>query len=348
MSSESSGTPVGIDVASVGRWLAERVAHAAPPFTYERIIGGHSNLTYRVTDRDRRRYVLRRPPVGHLLATAHNVIREHDVMRAVAGSGLPVPRMLGACDDEKVTGAPFYVMEYVEGVVVDSESDAEEFLPAPAARERAGQELIDALVTLHGIDVDRAGLGELSRRSGYLDRQLRRWAAQWKSAGLDDLEDMAVLHTWLVEHRPAETTSCLVHGDFRLGNALINRDGRLLAVLDWELCTLGEGLLDLAYFLRSWTAPDLRPGFSRPPGRQPGFADGDDLVRRYAERSGRSVADLDYWRAFTAWRSAAILAGVYRRYLDGQLGERPEDLESFRAEVVSRIQQGLDIARAIG
>ncbi len=348
MSSESSGPPVGIDVVSVGRWLTERVARAAPPFTYERITGGHSNLTYLVTDRAGRRYVLRRPPVGHLLATAHDVIREHDIMRALAGSGLPLPRMLGACYDEKVTGAPFYLMEYVDGVVVGSQADAERFLPAPDARERAGHELIDALATLHGIDVDRAGLGELSRRGGYLERQLRRWAGQWAAAGLDELEDMTVLHAWLVDHRPAETTPCLVHGDFRLGNALIDRSGRLLAVLDWELCTLGEGLLDLAYFLRSWTAPDLRPEFSRPPGLQPGFAAGADLIRRYAERSGRSVADLDYWRAFTAWRSAAILAGVYRRYLDGQLGERPGDLESFRAEVVSRIQQGLDIARAIG
>ncbi|MQY24160.1 phosphotransferase family protein [Nocardia macrotermitis] len=346
--SSDSDTQVGIAVGPVGRWLAERVERAAPPFAYARILGGHSNLTYLVTDRDGRRYVLRRPPVGPLLATAHNVIREHDVMRAVAGSGLPVPRMLGVCADEKVTGAPFYVMEYVDGVVVDSAADAAEFLPSAQARQRAGEELIDALVTLHGIDVDRAGLGELSRRGGYLGRQLRRWSEQWAAAGLDELADMTVLHGWLVEHQPAETTPCLVHGDFRLGNALIERDGRLLAVLDWELCTLGEGLLDLAYFLRSWMVPDLRPGFSHPPGLLPGFADGEDLIRRYAERSGRSVADLDYWRAFTAWRSAAILAGVYRRYLDGQLGERPENLESFRAEVVSRIQQGIDIARAIG
>ncbi|MEU9273115.1 phosphotransferase family protein [Streptomyces sp. NPDC048251] len=337
--------PLGISVEPVERWLVEHLPAPRPPFRYERVTGGHSNLTYLVTDRDGGRCVLRRPPVGRLLTTAHNVSREHEVMLRVAGSGVPVPRMLGACEDEHVTGAPFYAMEYVDGVVVNTAADAHSLLPGVDARRRVAEALIDALVALHGIDVDAVGLGGLARRDGYLDRQLKRWVAQWEAAGLDDLDGMAQLHAWLVGHRPAETDPCLVHGDFRLGNTLVDRDGQLLAVLDWELCTIGEPMLDLAYFLRSWTAPDIRPGLEQPLAAVPGFGSGEELAAYYAERSGRSIGELDYWRAFTAWRSAAILGGVYRRYLDGQLGERPDDVESYRAEVASRIQQGLAIAR---
>nr|WP_257101707.1 phosphotransferase family protein [Streptomyces sp. alain-838] len=339
--------PLGIDVEPVGRWLAGRLPDFRAPFRYTRVTGGHSNLTYLVTDRDGGRCVLRRPPVGRLLATAHNVIREHDVMLRVAGTGVPVPRMLGACEDERVTGAPFYVMAYVEGAVVDTAADADALLPSPAARARAAESLVDALASLHRIDVDARGLGGLARRGGYLGRQLKRWSEQWEAARLDGLEEMSELYAWLVAHQPSETVSCLVHGDFRLGNTLVGPDGTVRALLDWELCTLGEALLDLAYFLRAWSEPDLRPGFARPVGSLPGFPGADELVARYAERSGRSVEELPYWRAFTAWRSAAILAGVYRRYLDGQMGERPDGLAYYRAEVGSRIRQGLAAARSV-
>lgn len=340
----TTSDPLGIVVDSVGRWLTEQIPECQPPFRYERITGGHSNLTYVVTDRRGRRYVLRRPPIGHLLATAHNVVREHRVMQAVGGTGVPVPRMLGVCHDEDVTGAPFYVMEHVDGIVVDTVSDADELLPSADARRRAGESLIDALVALHAIDVDAVGLGGFARRTGYLERQLKRWAAQWEASGLNDLTEMSELHSWLLEHQPPETGAGIVHGDFRLGNTLIAGDGHVLAVLDWELCTLGETLLDLAYLLRSWSVPDLKTGFQQPLDTVAGFPTAQELAERYADRSGRSIDQLDYWRAFTAWRSAAILAGVYRRYLDGQLGERPEDIESYRAEVESRIRQGLSIA----
>ncbi|MER7687230.1 phosphotransferase family protein [Streptomyces sp. NPDC097610] len=337
--------PLGIAVEPVERWLTQQLPNVRPPFRYTRITGGHSNLTYLLSDLDARRWVLRRPPVGRLLATAHDVLREHDVMLRVAGTGVPVPRMLGACDDERVTGAPFYVMEYVDGIVVTTAADADALLPDTDARIRAGTSLIDALAALHHIDVDAVGLGRLARRSGYLDRQLKRWADQWEASRLGNLGGMAGLHSWLTEHQPAETGPRLVHGDFRLGNTLTDRAGSVQAVLDWELCTLGEPLLDLAYFLRSWTAPDLRPGFARPIVTLPGFASGEELAAHYVQRSGRSIEELDYWRAFTAWRSAAILAGVYRRYLDGQMGERPDDLEAYRAEVISRIEQGLSVVR---
>ncbi len=338
-------SPLGIDVGAVEQWFGDNVGGAQPPFRYDRIVGGHSNLTYVVTDADGTRYVLRRPPAGELLTTAHNVTREHDIMAAVAGSGVPVPAMLGACHDIEITGAPFFVMAYVDGVVLNSAADADRLLPSHTARRHTGESLVDALAALHAVDIDAVGLGDLSRRDGYLDRQLKRWSAQWEATQLDDLDGMARLHDWLVENRPVETKAQLVHGDFRLGNTLLASDGSVLAVVDWELCTLGEPLADVAYFLRSWTAADARLGQGEPPGVVPGFPDGDELAARYAARSGRSIDDLGYWMAFTAWRAAAMLGGVYRRYLDGKMGTPPDDLASFRAEVESRMHQGMEHAR---
>ncbi len=337
--------PLAIDVGAVERWFADFVDGVEPPLQYNRIVGGHSNLTYEVTDARGRRCVLRRPPAGDLLATAHDVTREHDIMAALADSEVPVPRMLGACQDVAVTGAPFYVMAFVDGAVVHTAADADRFLVSDAARQRTGETLVDALAALHAVDIDAVGLGNLSRRDGYLDRQLKRWSAQWEATQLDDLDGMTGLYAWLVEHRPVETSPQLVHGDFRLGNTILASDGGVLAVVDWELCALGETLSDVAYLLRSWTATDARRGQGQPPAAAPGFPDGDDLAARYAARSGRSIDDLPYWMAFTAWRAAAMLGGVYRRYLDGKMGSPPDDLASFRAEVESRMHQGIEHTR---
>ena len=338
--------PLGVDTAGVANWFAANVEGAAPPLRYERITGGHSNLTYVVTDAVGNRFVLRRPPVGDLLATAHDVVREHDIMAAVAGTGVPVPRMLGACRQPEVTGAPFYVMAHVEGIVLHTAEDAERLLPAASGRQRAGETLVDALVALHALEPDDVGLGGLSRKGGYLDRQLKRWAAQWDTYELDDLVGMPDLHAWLRANRPAESPARIVHGDCRLGNALLDSDGTVVAMLDWELCTLGEPLADVAYLLRSWSTADARFGRSQLPSAGPGFPDAEELAARYASASGRSLHDLDYWMAFTAWRAAAILGGVYRRYLDGKMGAPPDDLELFRTEVEARMHQGLAIAHA--
>jgi aminoglycoside phosphotransferase (APT) family kinase protein len=336
--------PLGIDEGALVGWFAEHVPDAKPPLRYERITGGHSCLTYLVTDAHDARCVLRRPPVGELLATAHDVAREHDIMTALEGSAVPVPRMLGACRDAEVTGAPFFVMAYVDGVVLNNSADADRLLPSRAARQHAAESLVDALAALHAVDVDAVGLGDLSRRTGYLDRQLKRWSAQWETYGLDDLLGMVRLHDWLVDHRPGESVAGIVHGDFRLGNALLAPDGEVLAVLDWELCTLGEPLADVAYLLRTWSTADAKLGPDQLPSALPGFPFGEELTSRYAERSGRSLERLGYWMAFTAWRAAAILGGVYRRYLDGKMGTPPDDLASYRVEVERRIRQGLQFA----
>ncbi|HET6949474.1 MAG TPA: phosphotransferase family protein [Acidimicrobiales bacterium] len=333
--------PVGIDPGPIEAWFREHVPGARPPLRYERVAGGHSCLTYVVTDDGGERYVLRRPPLGTVLATAHDVAREHRVMAALQGTAVPVPRMRGLCEDTEVNGAPFFVMSYVDGLVVHTAGDTERLLPSHAARRRAAETLVDALVALHAVDVDAVGLGGFARRSGYLDRQLRRWSAQWTASKTRELPAMERLHAWLVEHRPAEPETCVVHGDIRLGNALHAPDGTTLALLDWELSTLGDPLADVSYLLRSWATPGEAAGGQGPPAAAAGFPSRDSLAERYAAASGRSLDDLAYWTALNAWRSAAISEGVYRRYIDGKMGDAPPDVERYARAVEITVQQGL-------
>jgi aminoglycoside phosphotransferase (APT) family kinase protein len=349
MSSAAAGSaPVGIDPGGVEGWFRAHVAGARPPLRYERVAGGHSCLTYVVTDAAGERYVLRRPPLGSVLATAHDVGREHRVMSALRDTAVPVPRVLGLCVDERVNGAPFYVMHHVDGVVPHTAADSQRLLPSTSARRRAAETMVDALVALHAVDVDAVGLGDFARRSGYLDRQLRRWSGQWEASKTRDVPAMERLHAWLVEHRPAEAEACIVHGDFRLGNALHASDGTTLAILDWELSTLGDPLADVSYLLRSWVSPAAAAAAGAegeagagPPSAAEGFPGPDEVAERYATASGRALDDLDYWMALNAWRSAAIAAGVYRRYVDGKMGDAPPDVERYARSVEVTAHQGL-------
>jgi aminoglycoside phosphotransferase (APT) family kinase protein len=201
--------------------------------------------------------------------------------------------------------------------------------------------MVDALVALHAVDVDAVGLGDFARRRGYLDRQLERWSAQWEASKTRELPAMERLHAWLVDHVPAEPEAGVVHGDFRLGNALHAPDGTTLAVLDWELSTLGDPLADVSYLLRSWATPDQAAGGEGLPAAAEGFPAADELAERYATASGRTLDDLDYWMALNAWRSAAISEGVYRRYIDGKMGEAPPDVERYARSVDITVHQGL-------
>jgi aminoglycoside phosphotransferase (APT) family kinase protein len=201
--------------------------------------------------------------------------------------------------------------------------------------------MVDALVALHAVDVDAVGLGDFARRTGYLDRQLKRWSAQWEAAKTRELPAMERLHAWLVDHRPAEPETRIVHGDFRLGNALHGPDGTTLAVLDWELSTLGDPLADVSYLLRSWLGPADAAGGAGPPSAADGFPSRDEVAERYAAASGRTLDDLDFWMALNAWRSAAIAEGVYRRYVDGKMGEPPPDVEKYARSVEVSAHEGL-------
>ena len=232
-------------------------------------------------------------------------------------------------------------MSYVDGVVLHTAGDTARLLPSYPARRRAAETLVDALVALHAVDIDAVGLGGFARRSGYLDRQLRRWSAQWEASKTRELPAMERLHAWLVEHRPAEPEACIVHGDIRLGNALHAPDGTTLAVLDWELSTLGDPMADVSYLLRSWATPDEAAGGEGPPAAAAGFPRRDELAARYAAASGRALDGLAYWMALNAWRSAAISEGVYRRYIDGMMGEAPPDVDRYARSVEITVHQGL-------
>jgi len=335
----SAEVPVGIDLDGVHRWFADHVDDVGPAdeLRIQQVQGGHSCLTYIVQVADGTRYVLRRPPVGHLLASAHDVLREHRVITALAGTDVPVAPVVGACEDPDVTGAPFYVMGFVDGPVLHDRAAAER-LPV-AARQRAAESMIEVLVALREVDPDAVGLGELAKRTDYLGRQLRRWHGQWEAADTRPMPRMADLHAWLVANQPEEGPAGIVHGDFRLGNVIHAPDGSVAALLDWELCTLGPPAADLSYLLSWWTRDeDGRPDAA---SAADGFPDRDQLVAWYEARTGEAAADLGYWSAFHAWRSACIAAGVFTRYKHGQMGGAADDLTRFEDSVEQSIDVGL-------
>ena len=314
----------GIDEAKVGAWLDANVNGANGPYSYELIAGGRSNLTYRVTDANGMRMVLRRPPLGHVLATAHDMAREHRIISAVGSTGVPVPRCLGLCTDEEVNGAPFYVMAFVDGVVLDSPEKGE-VLPQHL-RTKASEHLIDVLADLHAVDIDAVGLGDLAKREGYVERQVKRWSTQWENSKTRELPAIEEVSRLLSRDIPVQQGVSIAHGDYRFGNVLTDvNEGRVAAVLDWELCTLGDPLADLGYIGIYWTDPGQQINRANDPSGLAGFPRYDDLVERYARRTGRDVSNIGYYRAFSSFRLAVISEGVYARYLKGAMGNQDFD-----------------------
>ena len=321
----------GIDEAGVASWFAAQIAGAVPPFRYELIAGGHSNLTFRVQDDNGNVYVLRRPPLGQVLATAHDMEREHRVVSAVGQTAVPVPATLGVCEDVEVNGAPFYVMAYVEGAVLHS--DIEAALITPKDRMNLSREVVEVLAELHSVEPDEIGLGDLAKREEYLSRQLRRWSRQWEQSKTRELDTMEEVQRLLEQHMPTQIGSTIVHGDYRLGNMLVD-SGSIRAVLDWELCTLGDPLADVGYLLNNWVDPDETPAGSSAPTLAGGFATRDQLLIWYERASGRDISQVGYYRAFSYWRLAAIVEGVLNRYLQGAMGNQEDvDVMTFKDQV---------------
>jgi aminoglycoside phosphotransferase (APT) family kinase protein len=320
----SGSVAAGIDVEAVTRWLVEHVDGAVAPFHFALIAGGRSNLTYSVTGADGRRLVLRRPPLGHVLATAHDMAREHRIIAAIGSTDVPVAPALGVCTDTAVNGAPFYVMGFVDGVVLDSPAKAD-LLP-PDRRLAASEHLIDVLADLHSIDVDALGLGDLARRDRYVQRQLKRWRSQWEGSKTRELPAIDEVAARLAERVPAQQGVVVAHGDYRFGNCLTDpATGRIAAVLDWELCTLGDPLADVGYLGVYWTDPGEPPRRHNDPSGVDGFPSYADLLERYARRTGRDVDGIDYYVAFSSWRLAVISEGVFARYRDGAMGDQVID-----------------------
>jgi aminoglycoside phosphotransferase (APT) family kinase protein len=309
----------GIERAPVTEWLASNVPGLRAPVRFALVAGGHSNLTYQVTDAAGTAFALRRPPTGGVLSTAHDMSREWRFLSALEPTTVPVPRPLAYCADAAVTDAEFYVMAFVDGLVL-ADLDAGLRLE-PSARARAGRDVVDVLVRLHEVDPVAVGLGDLVRDRGYVERQLYRWHRQVHQSGATNLTLLDEVHDLLAARVPAQGSG-IVHGDFRPGNMAFGPDGRVLAVFDWELATTGDPLADLGWLVASWQEPDQVPGPTTPgPSAAPGFPGKDELVARYAQRSGRDVSDLPYFVAFARWRSSCIVAGVHARYLAGVMGD---------------------------
>jgi aminoglycoside phosphotransferase (APT) family kinase protein len=315
------GDATELPAARVAAWLGTAGVEVRGSLTAELIAGGRSNLTYLLTDERGARLVLRRPPLSGVIASAHDVLREGRIMSALAGTAVPVPIVRASCTENDVLGAPFIVMDYVDGVVLRDRHSAESELDQ-AARGAAGPSLVDALVHLHAVLPGHVGLGDLGRGPGYVERQLRRWAGQLDKLGVATVPRMRELYARLRADIPVEQATTIVHGDFRAGNTIVGPDGVVRAVLDWELATLGDPLADLGWLVAYWG--DAGAGGALPmsvPTTADGFGPAGELVDRYGAASGRSLTELDYYVAFALWRLAAILAGVQARARQGAYGD---------------------------
>jgi aminoglycoside phosphotransferase (APT) family kinase protein len=320
--------------------LEANIDGAVGPFTAELIGGGRSNLTFAVTGADGRRLVVRRPPLGHVLATAHDVAREHRIIAALGPTPVPVPAALALCTDETVNGAPFYVMTYVDGEVLDTPEKGRQL--DPTVRTEASHALIDVLADLHAVGIDDVGLGDLARRHGYIERQLKRWTTQWANSKTRELPAIDEVAARLAARVPPEHEVVVAHGDYRFGNCLTDTTtGRIAAVLDWELCTLGDPLADVGYLAVYWTDPGSPGRRHNDPSGAPGFPTYAELLDRYALRTGRDVTAIDFYVAFASWRLAVISEGVYARYLHGAMGD-----QGIGADELAMIRNGTDLLAA--
>ena len=259
-------------------------------------------------------------------------------------------RRSGFCDDLAVNGAPFYVMGFVDGTRHPGPCDGRGAAHAGAPGERAGVSLVETLAAIHAVDVDAVGLGDLGRKEGYLARQLKRWYGQWNAQKTRELPAVDRVHDVLVERIPEQRGASVVHGDYRLDNCMVDDDGNVIAVLDWEICTLGDPLADVGLLLVYHTGPDDEPTRVDQPGHdRAGFPNRAELVERYAAVSGRDVSDIDVYVAFAFWKLACILEGVYARYLGGALGQRdPVELEPFKTQVDQAAAQALAYVERLG
>ena len=333
----------GINEPKVTEWLGGIIEDLKPPVTYSLITGGHSNLTFKCEDANGESYVLRRPPLGHVLESAHDMGREHKIIHALQGSDVPVPKTWGLCTDVSVNDAPFYVMGYVDGLVLN-DSVIGATLPAEHRRD-VGLHVIEILSRLHAINPDDVGLGDLGRKEAYLARQLKRWNKQWFASKTHEIPAMEACATLLEERMPEQVGATIVHGDYRLGNMIV-KGPRVLAILDWELCTLGDPLADVGYMLNNWVSPgevEEREG-DQSPTAVGGYPSRDELCDIYATNTGRDLSEINYYRAFSHWRLAAIGQGVYKRYLMGAMGkDREVDLDRQKEGVALRAQAALEL-----
>ena len=326
---------VGFDPAVIDAWLPT-VTDVVLPITWARLAGGHSNLTYLLTDANGRELVIRRPPQGELLPKAHDMWREYRIIDGLWPTQVPVAEPISYQDDRDLCEVHFYVMGKVDGAALYSGEEVRAWLPA-GARRRAGESFIDTLAALHAIDPTDVGLAELGRPDGYVARQLKTWYGSWTaSVPYADHDDPRVhdLHARFSASIPEQGPGRVVHGDFGPHNCMFAADGNVTAVLDWEIATLGDPLADFAYSINAWVEPgDAGVYGADPPTALPGFPRRDELIARYAAATGADLTNLAFYRAFNAWKTACILHGVYARYRAGQKSTVGVDLDALFARI---------------
>jgi aminoglycoside phosphotransferase (APT) family kinase protein len=331
-----------LPVDRVVAWLARQGIDLVGPVRAELISGGRSNLTYALVGADGHRVVLRRPPAGGILATAHDMTREWRFISALRGTSVPVAEPLALADSD-VLGVPFYVMSYVDGWVLHDAVDAQ--VLSSDARRSAAASLIDTMILLHQLDIDAVGLGDIGRREDYIGRQLRRWKRQWDQSCCTDITAVDAAYERLAAAIPPQQRARIVHGDFRLGNMICGRNGRIRAVLDWELATLGDPLADLGWLLTWWVEPGEPVERSQPaaqPSVLPGFPLRQWLISRYQQGSGADLSRIGFYVAFANWRGACISAGVLTRYESGVMGDDGFGPGALRAKIASQAETALE------
>ncbi|HMO95333.1 MAG TPA: phosphotransferase family protein [Tepidiformaceae bacterium] len=319
----TSEVPAGIKYDNVSRFFAEHVPGGNVPLSFSLISGGRSNLTYKVMGGDQT-WVLRRPPLGHVLPTAHDMAREFKVLSGLAKASFPAPTPIAFCADAEVNDYPFYVMDYREGVII-AEAIPRGYATTDAERQAMASALVRTLVELHAIDYETVGLGDFGRPEGYLERQVRRWSEQWARSETRPMPEIDEVIRRLRNSIPKSPKPTIVHGDYRLGNMMLAPDdpGRVVAVLDWEMATLGDPLSDLGYTLSYWQQADDSPEVVMARGvngvtAAPGFPSRKELVAEYARLSGRDVSMIEWYEIFASYKLAVIVEGIHARFLAGE------------------------------
>jgi aminoglycoside phosphotransferase (APT) family kinase protein len=334
--------PEGYDVDSVNIWIRDHIPSLIPPFEWTRLEGGHSNLTYLLNDANGIKAVIRRPPQGELLPKAHDMSREWALISALGPTAVPVPEALGFCEDPNVTGAWFYVMGFVDGHPLYNGEQSRDVI-AEENRRVMSESFVDVLAELHSLDPDERGLGDLGKKDSYVGRQLKTWYRSWNAsiegAKLDDPRAHA-LQKFFMDNLPDQGPARIVHGDYGCHNCLFGADGRVAAVVDWEISTLGDPLADLAYALNQWAqVDDELPEGADPATAMPGFMTRAELAERYASKTGRDLTNLNYYIAFNRWKTAAIVHGVYARYMEGKKSTEGIDLNELRERILLALTQ---------
>lgn len=341
----------GISHDAVTEWMQAHIPSCVPPVRFTQIAGGRSNLTYEVTGSGTGRWILRRPPLGVREGNAHDVVREADVLAKVSGTGVPVPTIRGVCTDEEVTGAPFFVMDHLDGAILRTPTDLDQF-PHDSQRSRIAHDLIDVLARLHRADLAEIGWGERAGQRGFIERQLSRWSHNWENDRVRVLGDIERTRDALLEKIPEQHRASVVHGDYRLDNCLIGPDSTVIGVLDWELTTVGDPLADLGQFLVYWAQPgDAVTALENPPTLTEGLPTRDDLVHSYREamRGTLDVTDeaVDFYIAFSWWKTACIVENVYTRMSRGAMGRTDRSPDSFAAQAERLAAQAWDCAQRL-